>query len=55
MGNINLPQKNESGNTVDVAAKVFEKIVKDKRIQKAGEALAKSMSEGIDKLFCVKR
>lgn len=55
MGNINLPQKNESSNTVDVATKVFEKLVKDKRIQKAGKALGEAMSEGIDKLFGVKR
>ena len=55
MGNIILPQKNENGNTVDVVAKAFEKIVKDKRIQKAGNALAESMSKGIDKLFGVKR
>ena len=55
MGKIILPQKQESDNSIDVITEVFDKVVKDERIQKAGKALGEALSERIDKLLGVKR
>ncbi len=55
MGKLNLPQKTGGDNSIDVIAEVFDKVVKDERIQKAGKALGEALSEGIDKFFGVKR